>query len=117
MWIWQEPDWPRGRLDPSMLLGPLSATQATVAPLVSQGVALTTDQRLRLEATLLGEEIEASARLSGVALERSEIRTAPHQALGLADDGPVRPVSPVVETFVDVTLEAVRTAFAPLGEA
>lgn len=117
MWIWQEPDWPRGRLDPSMLLGPLSATQATVAPLVSQGVALTTDQRLCLEATLLGEEIEASARLSGVALERSEIRTALHQALGLADDGPVRPVSPVVETFVDVTLEAVRTAFVPLGEA
>ncbi|WP_192035794.1 DUF4172 domain-containing protein [Halomonas sp. YLGW01] len=117
MWIWQESDWPRGRLDPSRLLGPLGATQATVAPLVSQGAALTADQRLRLEATLLGEEIESSARLSGVALERSAIRTALHQALGLADEGPGRPVAPMVETFVDVTLEAVRTAFMPLGEA
>ncbi|WP_168015850.1 Fic family protein [Halomonas salinarum] len=117
MWIWQQPEWPRGRLDTSTLLGTLNATLATVGPLVSQGADLKTDQRLRLEATLLGEEIGASARLSGISLERGAIRTALHQALGLADEGEVRPVPPVVETFVDVTLEAVRTAFLPLGEA
>ena len=116
MWIWQEPDWPCGRLDPNTLLAALSATQATVAPLVSQGAALQTGQRLRLEAALLGEEIEASARLSGVALERSALRTALHQALGLADEGPAPSVPPAVHTFVDVTLEAVRTAFMPLRE-
>ncbi|MGO2415971.1 MULTISPECIES: DUF4172 domain-containing protein [Cobetia] len=118
MWIWQQSDWPRGRLTIMPLLGELAATQAVMSPLVAQGQHLYPRQRLRLEATLLSEEMEASAQLSGVVLGRAALRDALYQALGLETGQQESPrgLAPGVEVFADVTLEVVRTAFQPLQQ-
>ena len=110
MWIWQQPDWPRGRLEVMPLMGQLAATQAVMSPLVAQGQNLYPRQRLRLEATLLSEEMEASAQLSGVVLGRAALRDALYQALGLESGHRESPRGPApgVDVFVDVTLEVVR---------
>ncbi len=117
MWIWQQPDWPRGRLEVMPLMGQLAATQAVMSPLVAQGQNLYPRQRLRLEATLLSEEMEASAQLSGVVLGRAALRDALYQALGLESGHQESPRGPApgVDVFVDVTLEVVRTAFQSLS--
>lgn len=118
MWIWQQDDWPQGRLTVMALLGPLAATQAVMSPLVAQGQHLYPRQRLRLEATLLSEEMESSAQLSGVVLSRAALRDALYQALGLETGQQESPrgQSPGVDVFADVTLEVVRTAFQPLQQ-
>ncbi|MFP3366225.1 hypothetical protein R0J93_21480, partial [Pseudoalteromonas sp. SIMBA_148] len=84
--------------------------------LVAQGQNLYPRQRLRLEATLLSEEMEASAQLSGVVLGRAALRDALYQALGLESGHQESPRGPArgVDVFVDVTLEVVRTAFQTL---
>ncbi|GED41333.1 hypothetical protein FBG13_14405 [Cobetia marina] len=117
MWIWQQPDWPQGRLAIMPLLSEMSATQAVMSPLVAQGQQLKARQRLRLEATLLSEEMEACARLSGVVFGRAALRDALYQALGLESGQLEAPRGqvPGIDVFVDVMLEVVRTAFQPLA--
>ena len=117
MWIWQQPDWPQGRLAITPLLSEMSATQAVMSPLVAQGQQLKARQRLRLEATLLSEEMEACARLSGVVFGRAALRDALYQALGLESGQLEAPRGqvPGIDVFVDVMLEVVRTAFQPLA--
>ena len=111
-YIWQQPDWPRFRIDTSALAADLQQAR------LQQGILLGQLQAIGLPGLLLevsgdvwAQEAVATAAIEGQRLELASVRSSVLHRLGLQDRGPQ---DRHVDGLIDVMQNAIAQHDAPL---
>lgn len=115
MFIWQREDWPQFRWEKDYIAVRLSAVRYAQGKLAGRLNALGFNISNRAMLDAMAEDVIASSEIEGVILNREEVRSSVARHLGLDAEG-LPAASHYVEGVVEVMMDAVRNASAPLTE-
>lgn len=114
-YIWQRSDWPNFTWRAERIVGPLAALSHKHGLLTGKMESLGFDKQGSATLTALSDELTASSAIEGIQLQADSVRSSIARRLGL-DAGGLLVEDHYVEGLVEVMLDAVRNASAPLTE-
>ena len=113
LYIWQSADWPDWRCDLAALAGPLAEVSRAQGLLLGRMADVGLAQRDQASLAALTEDVVKTSAIEGEMLNVASVRSSIARRLGV-DIGAVAAVDRHVEGVVDMVLDAVSHAAAPL---
>lgn len=115
IYIWQDDEWPCFRWDSGRLLKPLGEVRQLQGRVAGMMDVLGFDVRGNLGVSALTDDIMSSSAIEGVTLNADSVRSSVARRLGVEADGVIA-CDHYVEGLVDIMMDAVGNASAPLTE-
>ena len=112
-YLWQQPDWPRWRVDTAMLAGPLARVHRAQGHLLGRMADWGLVQREQATLQVLTQEVIKTSEIEGERLELQAVRSSIARRLGV-DIGALAPADRHVEGVVDMVLDATSRFDQPL---
>lgn len=114
MWIWQQPDWPKFRLDQGALSPVLARARLAQGKVLGATQLLDANLTLEAVAAILVEDGVTTSAIEGERLDVDAVRSSVARHLGLPSAGLPAPPR-AVDGLIEVLLDATRDFASPLS--